>query len=351
MLAGGRMTPDDARSPAAPDPVVSVCIANYKGMEVIDDCIRSIVEQRGSIAVEILIHDDASTDGSADYIKANYPDATLIESPDNVGFCVANNRLAVIARGDYLLLLNNDAMLLPDALSTLLAEAQRLGQPAILSLPQYDADSGELLDIGSWLDPFYNPVPNRDPAHNDVGMVMGACLWIDRTLWCELGGFPEWFGSIGEDLYLCCRARLAGHPVRALGTSGYRHRVGRSFGGGKVNGGRLTSTFRRRSLSERNKTFVLAITCAAPYVLLPLHLLLLLIEGALLSLLNRKPAYLGRVYLPVFGALWQRRHELRRERRTIMDNRLIKRKDFYAAFDPLPYKLRMLLRHGLPQLK
>ena len=42
-------------------------------------------------------------------------------------------------------------------------------------------------------------------------MVIGACLWIQKGLWEELGGFPEWFGSIAEDMYLCCRARLAGY--------------------------------------------------------------------------------------------------------------------------------------------
>ena len=347
------MTSDNAGSLAAPAPAISVCIANYNGMEVIDDCIHSILEQMGSLPVEILIHDDASTDGSADYIRANYPNATLIESPDNVGFCVANNRLATIAHGDYLLLLNNDAMLLPDALSTLLAEAQRLGQPAILSLPQYDADSGELLDVGSWLDPFYNPVPNRDPARNDVGMVMGACLWVDRTLWKDLEGFPEWFGSIGEDLYLCCRARLAGHPVRALGTSGYRHRVGKSFGGGKVSRNRLSSTFRRRSLSERNKTFAMTTTCPAPIVamLVPLHLLLLLLEGTMLSLLKRDCRYLQQIYLPIFIELFRLRTQLRSARASTQDSRVLTYGAFFSTFVCWPYKLWMLKRHGFPRLQ
>ncbi len=346
------MTPKDAGSPAASHPVVSVCIANYNGIDVIDDCIRSLINQLGSIPVEILIHDDASTDGSADYIKAHYPNATLIESSDNVGFCVANNRLAAIAHGDYLLLLNNDAMLLPDALSTLLAEAQRLGHPAILGLPQYNADGGELLDIGSWLDPFYNPVPNHNPTRNDVGMVMGACLWINRKLWSELGGFPEWFGSIGEDLFLCCCARLAGHPVRALGTSGYRHRVGKSFGGGKVSGGRLSSTFRRRALSERNKTFVMATTCPTPWIvlLLPLHLALLLLEGVLLTLIRHDDRYIRQIYLPVFGALIRHRKEIRTVRTTVSKSRNLKGAPFCLVFDWMPYKLRMLFRHGLPRI-
>ncbi len=333
-------------------PVVSVCIANYNGIDLIDACIASVRSQGCGFSVEIIVHDDASTDGSGEHIRNRYTDIDLIQSTENVGFCVANNRMANVAKGAYLLLLNNDAALCPDALATLHTEAVRLGRPAILGLPQYEAETGALLDIGSRLDPFLNPVPNLDPERNDVGLVMGACLWIDKRLWDELGGFPEWFGSIGEDLHLCCRARLAGHPVRVLALSGYRHRVGQSFGGGKVASGRLRTTFRRRALSERNKTFVMVTTYPAPFMqlLLPLHLSLLLIEGTLLSLLRLDFAYLARIYLPVFAALWHRRRELHAERRRAMASRRLTSGGFYAVFDWMPYKLRMVIRHGLPRV-
>ena len=330
--------------------MISVCIANYNGLGLIDACIDSVRKQACGFAVEIIVHDDASIDGSAAHIRKRHPDVKLIASAENVGFCVANNRMAAAARGEYVLLLNNDAALFPDALATLLAEVQRISRPAILTLPQYDADSGELLDIGCLLDPFLNPVPNRDPTRGEVGTVHGACLWIPKVLWQELGGLPEWFGSVGEDLYLCCRARLAGHPVRALGASGYRHHVGQSFGGGKAVGGRLSTTSRRRALSERNKTFVMAMTYPAPFMqlLLPAHLLLLLIEGLLLSILLGRPGLLQDIYLPVFSALFCRRSLLRSGRRTAMQNRRIAGTDFFSVFDPLPHKLRMLFRHGLP---
>ena len=332
--------------------VISVCIAHYRGIELIDACIASVRAQAGGLDVEIVVHDDASPDGSAAHIREKHPDVKLIASAENAGFCVANNRMAALAQGDWLLLLNNDATLQPDALQTLLAEAERIGRPAILTLPQYDADTGELLDIGSRLDPFLNPVPNRDPARGEVGTVHGACLWIPRALWQELGGFPEWFGSVAEDLYLCCRARLAGHPVRALGVSGYHHRVGASFGGGKAQAGRLVTTFRRRALSERNKTFVMAICYPAPFLqlMLPLHLLALLAEGTLLSLLRLDGGYLARIYLPAIAALLQRRREIRAARRGAQAHRRIAATDFFAVFDWMPYKLRMLLRHGLPRV-
>jgi GT2 family glycosyltransferase len=333
-------------------PLVSVCIANYNGMEVIDDCLRSLVAQQGDIAVEILVHDDASTDNSAAYIREQYPNVVLIESDVNVGFCIANNRMVVKARGRFVLLLNNDAALYPDALQALLQESSRLVHPAILTLPQYDATTGVLVDRGCLLDPFYNPVPNLNPNRSDVAMVIGACLWIPKSLWDELEGFPEWFGSIAEDMYLCCRARLAGYAVRALAVSGYRHWQGKSFGGGKVAEGRLSTTFRRRALSERNKTFVLATTCPQPYLplLLLLHLLILVIEGALLSLLKMNSAYLVRIYLPVFGGLLARHTELCTQRCRVMTSRRLAKFDFFSAFQPWPHKLQLLVRHGLPHL-
>lgn len=332
-------------------PVVSVCIANYNGSAIIAECIESVLAQDCDFPVEIIVHDDASTDGSVDLIKAHYPDVQLIVSTENVGFCVANNRMAAFAQGRYLLLLNNDAMLLPDALLALYAETERLDCPAILTLPQYDAVTGVLLDIGCRLDPFLNPVPNHDPMRNEVGTVHGACLWVDKRLWDELGGFPECFGSVGEDLYLCCRARLAGYPVRSLGVSGYRHHVGKSFGGGKVRAGRLASTFRRRALSERNKTFVMIVAYPAPFmqVMLPLHLLLLVIEGSLLSFLKWNSLYLRQIYWPAISGLITNRSVLGSLRKSSQKRRPHS-VDFFVVFDWMPYKLRMLLKFGLPTI-
>jgi GT2 family glycosyltransferase len=334
-------------------PLVSVCIANYNGMAVIDDCLKSVLNQAGDIVLEILVHDDASSDGSAAYIRNRYPTARLIESKTNVGFCVSNNRMVAEAAGEYLLLLNNDAALWPDALQTLLSEAHQLKQAAILGLPQYDATSGELIDIGSMFDPFLNPVPNLDKDRNDVGMVIGACLWLPRTLWAKLGGFPEWFDTVAEDMYLCVRARLAGYPVRAIERSGFRHVVGHSLGGGKVTmEKRLVTSVRRRACSERNKSFVMVLTYPAPLfqVIFPLHLVLLLLEGATLALVKRERTLFEGIYVACLYSLWRERGRLVRLRRKIQAEKTISLNLFLSVFRMMPHKLQMLLRHGLPHL-
>ena len=334
-------------------PAISVCIANYNGIGVIEACIASVKAQAGVSEIEIIAHDDASTDHSVQYIREHHPDVVLIQSAKNVGFCVSNNRMAAQARGQYLLLLNNDAELLPDALTSLLQKAQGIGMPAILGLPQYDAKSEKLLDVGSMLDIFLNPIPNLDLNQDQVGMVMGACLWIPKTLWDELGGFPEWFGSIGEDLYLCCRARIAGYLVIALKTSGFRHWVGHSFGGGKIKRTQLSTTKLRRALSERNKTYVM-ILCYPSLMLatiLPLHLSFLLLEGVFLSLIKADFGLWQIIYAPVLPALWTNRNKLLNLRREVQQRRAMGLKTWLMPFRLTPYKLKMLLRHGLTDVR
>lgn len=335
-----------------PPPVCSVLIANYNGMAIVAACIESVLMQDCGFGIEIIVHDDASTDGSADFIRSRYPQVKLIESAGNVGFCISNNRMAAAACGEYLLLLNNDATLLPDALRTLHAHAVSRPEPAILGLPQYNAASGELIDIGSRFDPFLNPIPNISASEKRVGMVIGACLWLPRNLWLELDGFPEWFGSLAEDMYLCLLARLRGYPVAALPISGFRHWVGKSLGGGKVVVGRLSTKAKRRALSERNKSYVMCLTYPAPFfqLLLPLHLVLLLLEGLVLAAIKRDAKLFRSVYLGCLISLWKDRRQLVSLRRQVQARRTCGRAEFFSVFDWIPHKVRLLLRHGVPEI-
>ena len=320
---------------------------------MIEECIDSVIAQDFDFPVEIIVHDDASTDGSADLIATRYPQVKLMRNTENMGFCVSNNRMVAASHGKYVLLLNNDAVLFKGALLTLYEEAEKLRRPAILSLPQYAYEGGELIDNGCFLDPFFYPVPNLDLQRRDVAMVIGACFWLPKQLWEELGGFPEWFGSIAEDMYLCCRARLAGYPILALGISGYQHRAGASFSGEKRADGKLMTTYRRRALSERNKTFVLVMAWPSPlcWLVLPLHLLLLLLEAALLTVLKFDGTLAKRVYFPVFKALIERRVLLREERRKLQAQKTHESvRAFLAVCRWWPHKLSLLFRHGLPRI-
>lgn len=336
-------------SPAPPR--VSVCIANYNGEHMLQDCIDSVLTQDAGVDVEIIVHDDASTDGSLAMLDAAYPMVQVIRSDRNVGFCVANNRMAAVAKGDYLLLLNNDAALATDGIRCLLHAALAIGEPAILTLPQVDWISGDLVDRGCLLDPFFNPVPNLDPARADVAYVIGACLWIPRTLWHQLEGLPEWMGSLAEDLYLCGLARLRGIPVKAIGTSYYRHRQGASFGGNRGDAAGLKLSFPRRRLSETNKTRAMLILTPGPLVwpLFAAHLVLLWAEGMAISLIYRDSTILKHIYVAATRTVLAELATLRERRARVQASRTTKAQEWFSPFRLQSRKVSLLVRYGIPK--
>ena len=333
-------------------PVCTICIANYNGELLLADCIDSVLNQDCTFSFDIIVHDDASTDKSLELLATQYPEVKVITSQSNVGFCISNNRMVKEATGQFILLLNNDAALAPDALKTLHEHATQQPIQGILTLPQYDWESGNLVDRGCLLDPFYNPVPNKDPSRRDVAMVIGACLWIPRSLWNELGGFPEWFESIAEDMQICCHARLLGFPVEVPENSGYRHRQGKSFGGNRSHEGKLQTSFRRRRLSEQNKTFVLTLCTPLPDLiyLLPLHLLALLAEGTILSLIKMDYRILTDIYANTPVSLVKNIKTIRTTRKSIQRSKTITAKTYRKTFNITPRKITMLIDFGLPRI-
>jgi GT2 family glycosyltransferase len=261
--------------------------------------------------------------------------------------------MVAAAKGKFVLLLNNDAELHENALSTLYRFAVEEKVYGIVGLPQYDMQTSELIDIGSLFDPFLNPIPNKNKSRGNVGMVIGACMWLPRKLWKELGGFPEWFESLAEDMYLCCCARLKGHPVIGLAASGFNHWIGGSFGGGKVVRQKLETTYRRRAQSERNKSYVMILCYPSIFavILIPLHFLFLAVEGLLVSAIKKERRVWKEIYQSCFSALWLNRNRLIRLRRKIQASRRVSLGFFYSVQIFFPYKLVTLMKYGMPSLK
>lgn len=319
---------------------------------MLEDCLDSVLAQAKDISIEVIVHDDASTDDSLSVLK-RYPRILVIASDENVGFCVANNRMVARARGEFVLLLNNDAALYPDALAILIDATRRQATQRILTLPQYDWRTGALVDRGCLLDPFYNPVENLDSSRREVAMAIGACLFLPRALWNELGGFPEWIGSIGEDLYLCCVARLRGVAVQVMGASGYRHRQGASFSGDRSKATGLQTTFRRRRLSERNKTAALIICTPTAWVwpLLLVHVTALIVEGMVLAFARRDRRVWREIYGPAIAFALGGVTNLRARRTLVQAQRRISLRAYLRNFVYFPQKLRLLRRRGVPDIR
>lgn len=331
----------------------SVCVANYNGEKFLESCLGSILAQDFDQPVEIIVHDDCSTDNSRQLIRDKFPQVKLITSNENVGFCISNNRMVEAAKGEYILLLNNDAVLHKNALKILHDAALKYGK-GIFGLSQYDAETGKLIDIGSFLDPFFNSIPNTDPNKSNVAMIIGACLWIKKDLWDEIGGFPEWFGSMAEDMYLCCHARLKGYPVMAFSESGFDHWVGSSFGGGKViENCRLSTSLKRRKLSELNKSYVMQIFYPSPLfqIIYPIHIIALLVEGIILSLIKFNLNIFREIYLNCLVHLFRNQKILQNKRIKIQAKRKISHIKFIEPFKLLPHKLIILIKFGIPKIK
>lgn len=333
-------------------PLVSVCIANYDGAAIVGACIESVLSQACDADVELIVHDDASTDDSRAVI-GGFPGVRAIFSSPNAGFCVSNNRMAAAARGDFLLLLNNDATLMPGALQALLRRSAELCHDAVLGLPQYDARNGELIDRGCWLDWLMCPVPRREAGAPAPAMVIGACMWIPRAIWERVGGFPEFFVTNAEDVYLCLAARWLGHGVGTAETTGFLHLLGATQGGGKAgDDGRLRVNRRRRYRSERNRALVLCIFC--PRLVLPFalaaHWAVLALEALAIGLSSRDAALVREVYLDSQRDALRHLGDASRLRARLLGVRGRKSggPGPFGRIVLVPAKLRLLFRYGLP---
>lgn len=328
-----------------PPTLVSVLIPNYNGEPFIARCIESVVSQTGPFEVELIVHDDASTDRSLEVIRSIDVQLTVIPSRTNVGFCRANNRMAQFASGSVLVLLNNDATLREGALA---AMVQLLNDPSvgIASVPQYA--HGQLLDRGCQLDPFLSPVPVKGGA---VAMVMGACLAIRRTDWLAIGGFPWWFESIAEDVFLCLAITGMNMRIQVASSSGFDHEVGASFGGGKADSsGKLVTTTVRRKLSERNRFHcsMLFHKPAIRWVYAAGFFASWLAEALVLSISHLSTRVAVAVYLAAFREQRHARHHRLKTRQQLLRAGVALR--WRLASTHLPSKLRMLVHHGWPRL-
>jgi GT2 family glycosyltransferase len=94
---------------------VSIIVVNYNTRDILRDCLDSVYKQAKIIECEVIVIDNASRDGSVEMIKNFFPQVILIENPINRGFAAANNQGIRVAKGEYMLLLNSDTILLDNA--------------------------------------------------------------------------------------------------------------------------------------------------------------------------------------------------------------------------------------------
>ena len=201
-------------------------------------------------AVEVVVVDNGSDAETAALLDRLAPPYHVLRQPANAGFAPACNRGAALARGRWLVFLNNDTVPQPGWLDALVAEAERAGAGIAGSKLLYPDGTIQHAGVGFHDDgsPFvlHHCRPADWPEANrprDVRAVTGAALLVDRALFADLGGFDERYLNGYEDLDLCCRARERGQCVRYVPDSVLYH-----FG--SVAAGRFAAHDRNAALFE-----------------------------------------------------------------------------------------------------
>lgn len=228
-------------------PKVSIITVNFNGIRFLKYFFESINNLHYD-NIELIFVDNASTDGSIDYVRQNWADVKVIDSKINLGFCIANNIAAEIASGEYLFFLNNDTRVHPDAISELVKKMSENSILGICGCKMMSYNGGMVFHSGIGADIFGFPV-----ACGKTFYAEGSALMIKKQLFSAAGGFDPDYFMFHEDIDLAWRVWLLGYRVDAVPEAVVYHFVGASAGGtALVNEGRYKSTYFRRYFSERN---------------------------------------------------------------------------------------------------
>lgn len=231
------------------EPVVSVVIVTYNVSDLVIQCLESVILSEVTFALEIIAI-DAGTDGSADRIRSQFPMVSVIEAPENPGFGTASNLGLRRSRGKYLLLLNPDTIIPPNALSLAVADLEANPGHGIVGPKLVRADG--TLDLSARRS-FPTPrialyhflgLPRRFPKVREFGAynltymdpdkpaivdaVAGSFMMVRREALEIAGLFDESFWMYGEDLDLCLRIGTAGWKARYLPSIVVTHLKGQS---------------------------------------------------------------------------------------------------------------------------
>lgn len=217
---------------------VSVIIVNYNVKELLGNCINSVLSSSGKLNLEIIVVDNNSFDGSAEYINQKFNNVSsvrLIESRVNLGFAKANNLAAKSASGKYLLILNPDTVVQEDTIEKtvrfyendpftgtvsckLVLPNGKLDLACRRSFPTPSASVYRILGLSkifprSKAFARYNLTYLDENETYEVEAICGAFMLIRRDIYEQVCGFDEDYFMYGEDLDLCFRIKSAGYKI------------------------------------------------------------------------------------------------------------------------------------------
>lgn len=189
---------------------VLVIVVTFNGMNWLDRCLGSV--RSSETPSDLYVVDNASSDGSADFVEREYPEAVLVRNSENLGFTEANNMgfsYALENGYDFAYLLNQDAWIFPTTIGDLLKTSD--DKTVILSPEQKAAD-------GVSYDKLFekNVLSKITSTDGSVPRVMAAHWLVNLAILRKTGLFDPLFPIYGQDDNLCDRARYMGYKVRVV---------------------------------------------------------------------------------------------------------------------------------------
>lgn len=217
---------------------LSVIIVNYNGQIYFKDCLNSLFNKLEGISFEIIVFDNNSTDNSCLFIKENFPQIILIESNVNYGFGKGNNEAVKHASGDFLLLINNDTIVL-DNLTPVLNHLKSNDNIGVIGINMLDKEKRYLPAAGVF--PNFNNMflmkkllqiddefvkGTFSKSSYNVDWLGGSFLLLTKTLYNEIKGFDEDYFMYVEDVDFCKKIANKGKLRVFLPQYSYIHFVG-----------------------------------------------------------------------------------------------------------------------------
>jgi len=245
-------------------PLVSIIILNYNGLKVTDNCLKSVFKTKYP-NFEVILVDNASTDGSAEYFSERYPAVKVMVNSENKGFSEGNNIGIRAAEGEYVALLNNDVEVTPSWLSELVkvAESDPLIAacgPKILSFYnrkrfEYNGAAGGFFDIYGYpvlQGRIFEKIEEDHGQYNktrDIFWSGGCCILIRKDTLNETGLFDGiLFPDTFEEMDLCWRILLRGYRIVYVPSAKIYHMGGSSA---------PADQFRRWYFKQRNNLIMM----------------------------------------------------------------------------------------------
>lgn len=310
--------------------LASVIIVNFNGRKYLKKCLESLKRQTYS-EMEVILVDNASSDGSLRYVKENFPWVKVVENQRNVGFAEGCNIGAKHANGEYLVFLNYDTEVDSKWLEALIEAAESSPKVAICGSKILDMQYRNIIQEVGGLCDVYGFSLSRGWGEPDIGQyqgviqtfyVSGASLLIKKKIADKIGLFDSKYFFNQEDVDLCWRAHLAGYTVVVNPLSVVYHKGGGAASGApgdniyKEKGEYVTSVWRRYH-AEKNILRTLLKNWSLPSLLkvLPIFFFLYFSEIFLYVVTRRSNAALAYLKALLWNIrnikdTWRKRYEV-----------------------------------------